>query len=237
MKYEVDKDDAKFAYQSKIDVCIEQNKKQASKYYKTINECENAPKDVRDARKEQLKDAHRWLEHERRLLEAKTDVLAELAFYQERGREATKGARSEVAMKQQALLEEKHHQSRGATELEKYMRAVPIPKPSANHTAHHIVPGKGKTKDAVRARVRLHLYGIRINDPSNGVWLPKYAKHTPHWSMPDSLGHLQYHTENYETWVLKKVRAKSGEAPLREELKMIGKMLQENTLPQIARKK
>jgi len=56
------------------------------------------------------------------------------------------------------------------------MRAVPVPKPSANHTAHHIVPGKGKTKGAVRARIRLHLYGIRINDPGNGVWLPTYSK-------------------------------------------------------------
>jgi len=237
MRYEVDEDDAVFAYQSKIDVCIDQHKNQASKYYKTINECENAPQNVRDKRKDELKEAHKWLEHERRLLETKTDVLAELAFYQERGRNASKGDRKEMASNQRALLTEKHHKSGKATELEKYMRAVPVPKPSANHTAHHIVPGKGKTKDATRARIRLHLFGIRINDPSNGAWLPTYSKHTPHWAMPDSLGHLQYHTEKYETWVLKKVRGKSGEFNLREELKRIGKMLQNNTLPEEARKK
>ncbi len=237
MKYEVDEDDAVYAYQSKIDSCIDQHKKQATKYYKEINKLENAPKDVQEERKEKLKEAHKWLEHERRLLETKTDVLAELAFYQERGRTAIKGNRKEVSIKQEALLGEGHHQSGRATELEKYMRAVPIPKPSGNHTAHHIVPGKGKTKAAVRARIRIHLYGIRINDPSNGVWLPTYSKHTPHWSMPNSLGHLQYHTENYESWVLKKVRAKSGELPLKQELKMIGMMLQNNTLPPEARKK
>jgi hypothetical protein len=59
MRYEVEEDDAIYAYQTKIDICIDQHKKQASKYYKTISECENAPQDVRDKRKDELNDAHK----------------------------------------------------------------------------------------------------------------------------------------------------------------------------------
>ena len=229
--------ETKYEYQSKIDTIIDQYKTKADKYYKDLNDAENAPKDVREERIKKLESAHKWLENERRLLEVKTDVLSQLQLYQENGRDATKGNRAEIGVKQAALKAEKHHQSRGAVELEKYMRAVPVPKPSGEHTAHHIVPGKGKTLDANKARIRMHLFGIRINDPSNGVWLPRYAKHTPHWSMPESKGHLEYHTEGYESWVLKKVRGKSGEFAIRNELKLIGQMLQENNLPLEARKK
>ena len=229
--------ETRYEYQSRIDTSIDQYKKQVDKYYKDFNEAQNAPKDVKEARKKKVEAAHEWLEHERRLLEVKVDVLAQLQLYQEQGRKATKGGRSEVAIKQEALLGDKHHQSGGAVELEKYMRAVPVPKPSGDHTAHHIVPGKGKTLDANRARVRMHLFGIRINDPDNGVWLPRYARHTPHWSMPDSKGHLEYHTEGYESWVLKKLKVKSGELAIRHELKLIGQILQENNIPKEAQKK
>jgi hypothetical protein len=57
------------------------------------------------------------------------------------------------------------------------------------------------------------------------------------WSMPDSKGHLEYHTEGYESWVLKKMRSKSGEIAIRLELDLIGKMLQENNIPKEAQKK
>lgn len=45
--------------------------------------------------------------------------------------------------------------------LENHMCAVPVPSP--NHSAHHIVLDKDKTQDANRARIRMHLFGIRIN--------------------------------------------------------------------------
>lgn len=157
-----------------------------------------------------------------------------MQIYRAKGRLATQGTNIEIAEKQKQLLEETHH----PTEiLEKYMRAVPIPKPSNNHSAHHITPGIGKTKDAYRARMRIHRFGIRINDPDNGVWLPRSTKYTPHWSMPEAKGHNQYHTHGYESWLLRRLQTKSSEEFIRQELRFIGQALQENNIPPEARKK
>lgn len=100
------------------------------------------------------------------------DIQTKLELYRAEGRKAIHKpgmSVSDFKSKQTELQVEEHHR---ADALEKFMRAVPIPKPSRNHTAHHIVPGKGKTQYAYRARVRIHLFGVRINDPDNGVWLP-----------------------------------------------------------------
>lgn len=110
-----------------------------------------------------------------------------------------------------------------------------MPKPSPQHTAHHIVPGKGRTVHSARARSRIHLFGIRINDPDNGVWLPSASKYTPNWSMPEALGHKQYHTEGYEKWVSMRLRNQSSETFARQELRMIALLLEQNKLPPEAR--
>jgi hypothetical protein len=219
---------------SPLDQAIENLLQKAQTYYKDLNRAENAPKDVREKRKKELENAKQHLEHERRLAEVKVDVQADLQTYRLRGKQAYKGTNVEIAASQKELLAEEHH----PTEiLEKYMRAVPIPKPSPVHTAHHIVPGAGKTKDAYRARLRIHRYGIRINDPDNGVWLPNATKHTPHWSMPNALGHNKYHTHGYESWLLRRLQSKSSEEFIRIELRLIGQELQENNIPPEARAK
>lgn len=220
-----------------LDRAISSYSDKARRYFDQLNAAENAPKDVRERRKAELQEAKKHLENERRLMESIADVQARLELYRVYGRGAVHVAgesRTKASQREAELLAEEHH----PTEiLEEFMRAVPNPKPSSNHTAHHITPGKGKTKFAYRARVRMHLVGIRINDPDNGVWLPRYAKHTPHWSMPESLGHLQYHTEGYEKWVSDKLHMKSSEAFIRLELQLIAGLLQENKLPPQARKK
>lgn len=219
---------------SLLDQAIENLTKKAQKYYKDLNNAENATPDVRQKRKQELEKAKQHLEHERRLAEVIVDVQADLQMYRLKGQQAYKGTNLEIAAMQKELLAEEHH----PTEiLEKYMRAVPIPKPSPNHTAHHITPGVGKTKDAYRARLRIHRYGIRINDPDNGAWLPKATKYTPHWSMPDAKGHNRYHTHGYESWLLRRLQSKSGEEFIRQELRLIGQALQENNIPPEARAK
>ncbi|AQT60627.1 AHH domain-containing protein [Cellvibrio sp. PSBB023] len=217
-----------------LDRAIEALTRKAEKYFDDLNIAERSPPDVREKRKMELEKAKRHLDHERRLAEVIVDVQVDLQMYRAKGRLATQGTNLEIAKKQKQLLEETHH----PTEiLEKYMRAVPIPKPSKNHSAHHITPGIGKTKDAYRARLRIHRFGIRINDPDNGVWLPRATKHTPHWSMPEAKGHNRYHTHGYESWLFRRLQTKSSEEFIRQELRLIGQALQENNIPPEARKK
>lgn len=227
----------RFDEMSPLDRAIANYERKARAYFEQADKLENAPPDLREKRKQELTAIKKHLENERRLMMAIADVQAGLDAYRSYGREATEGSgqsRSAAMAIRQNLLEEDHHPT-GILEL--FMRAVPNPKPSGQHTAHHIAPGKGKTKYAYRARVRLHTAGVRINDPDNGVWLPRKSSYTPHWSMPEALGHLQYHTNGYERWISDKLETKFGETFVRLELRIISKLLQENKLPPEARKK
>jgi len=228
---------ARYDELSPLDRAIETYNGKAKKYFSDLNKAENSPKDVRDARKKELESIKKHLENERRLMETIVDVQARLEIYREAGRNSvrqTGESRTAGADKRNALLAEEHHPTKV---LEEFMRAVPMPKPSSNHTAHHIVPGKGRTTHSARARSRIHLFGVRINDPDNGVWLPSASKFTPNWSMPDALGHKQYHTEGYEKWVSMRLRNQSSEIFIRQELRLIALILEQNKLPQEARAK
>lgn len=219
---------------SLLDRAIDNLVSKAEKFYSDLDHIGNASQDVREKRKAELESAKKYLEHQRRLTEVIVDVQAQLEIYRRQGRLATQGEAIEIAAKQKQLQAEKHHPTEV---LEKFMLAVPIPKPSANHSAHHITPGLGKTKDAYRARLHIHRFGIRINDPDNGTWLPRSSKHTPHWSMPEAKGHMRYHTHGYENWLLRRLRSKSSEASLRQELQLIGQAMQEDNLPPETKKK
>lgn len=49
----------------------------------------------------------------------------------------------------------------------------------------------------------MHFSGIRINDPDNGVWLPRTKADKGHWAMPHAPAHSEIHTHNYEAWVFR----------------------------------
>lgn len=123
---------------------------------------------------------------------------------------------------------EKHHPT---AELENLLRADGRPKPSPKHTAHHIVPGKGKTNFAADARIELHLHNIRINDPDNGVWMLQYKEDKGHWSMPNAHSHKEIHTHNYEKWVFQKISAALDEPDARQILRNVGHLLHEGKQP------
>ncbi|WP_417355054.1 MULTISPECIES: AHH domain-containing protein [Gammaproteobacteria] len=111
------------------------------------------------------------------------------------------------------LLEEKHHPTR---KLSRNLHAVGEVKPSPKHAAHHIVMGKGQYSEGRMHDVRLslHMYGVGINDPRNGVWLAhntvgsedwsvaKKEQKPRHWASPDSPIHLTMHGANYENWIV-----------------------------------
>jgi hypothetical protein len=214
---------------SSLDAAIEQYSQKAKAYYLNLDViADNLDPEARKAREKELKDALKHLAHERRLAEVKVDVQTELEHYRQQGRSLFTGKRSEMAAGHAALAGDKHHPTE---QLERFLRADGRPKPSLLHTAHHIVPGKGKTRAANRARLHIHRFAIRINDPDNGTWLVRKKKDVPHWSMPKSLGHLQYHTYNYETWVYESLRVWQSENAVRHRLRLMGRMLQEGNQP------
>ncbi|MPW31862.1 hypothetical protein F9L16_23175 [Agarivorans sp. B2Z047] len=50
---------------------------------------------------------------------------------------------------------------------------------------------------AARSRLRLAAFGIDISHEANGVYLPRFAKHTPMSQMPFSKPHSKTHTGQY----------------------------------------
>jgi len=177
-------------------------------------------------REAELRDSLRFLELERLKLEKISDVQGQLAMYRASALKASHGTTMERSQAVRRLELEEHHPTKN---LEAFMRAEGVPKPSFKHSAHHIVPGKGKDQ-VINGRTRLHLhrYGIGINDPANGVYLLNKDKFTPHWSMPLSRGHKKYHTKQYEVWVSNRVRVLKNMDAIKTQLQIIGRILQQN---------
>lgn len=217
-----------------LDKAINEYQKKADEYYKKKLEIDKLPPDARKVRQQELNNAKQFLEHQRMNAESYASIQAGLDKYRDKGREITKGTSAEKDTKLEELIQEPHHP---ASVLAQLLVADGRPKPSGQHSSHHIVPGIGKSREANLARVYMHLLGIQINDPDNGVWLPMYKKHTPHWTMPDAKGHLEYHTIGYENWVYNRIRVRSGEQFVRMELRKIADLLILNKLPEAARKK
>lgn len=179
---------------------------------------------VCEKRKAEFEAAKVHLQQQRKHLEVVASIQCKLDEYREQGRKVTSGMRSDRRAGIRMLEVEPHHPT---TLLTKFLLADGKPKPSPNHSAHHIVPGKGRLQETYIARVHMHTRGIRINDPDNGVWLPMHRKHTPHWSMPNAKAHLQYHTKEYEYNIAARIRTKGTEKLVRYELNFIGKLMQE----------
>lgn len=95
---------------------------------------------------------------------------------------------------------EKHHPT---TRLACHLTTIGEPKPSLNHTAHHIIPGKGRWRQSTISNLRISLAAsnVRINDPRNGVWLPSQKKDDGHWATPKRPNHKAIHGDNYEKWI------------------------------------
>lgn len=148
-----------------------------------------------------------------------------LAQIQQRLEEYRKKA--EVMTRKEFRME-KHHPTR---KLAINLRASGRPQPSLNHTAHHIVLGKGRTQGMADARLLMFLYKIRINDPDNGAWLPRQKKDKGHWAMPNAPAHSEIHGHNYETWVTALTQTAMNEYAFRAALLRIRCMLRDGRHP------
>ncbi|MBH0001128.1 AHH domain-containing protein [Pseudoalteromonas sp. NSLLW24] len=99
------------------------------------------------------------------------------------------------------LKQEKHHPTQ---KLARHLAAIGEPKPTKLHEAHHIICGTGQYQSAnmLQTRLNLHLHGVGINDPINGVWLINFEKNKEqNWDSPASPPHRKLHRYNYETWI------------------------------------
>lgn len=135
---------------------------------------------------------------------------------------------------------EKHHPT---SLLRDRMMAIGDVPPDSNVACHHIVEGRGKTiqdpnttekkriqtREAIQSRARLHLAGIGINDPANGVYLPKNINHVPHWCFPKALPHDNIHTYAYERFVFSRIRRIKDRQSMTQALRDIRTILQEGS--------
>lgn len=173
------------------------------------------------------KEALDFLKRERQKLAVMGQVQRGLEKYHEEGMKTVTGDKKTRTSTLNVLISEAHHPT---SELEQYMRAEGIPKPTPYHTAHHICPGSGQYEQEkiFNARLHMHTMGIRINDPANGVYLLTKDSYTPHYTMPNSRGHLKYHTREYENLVSQRIiNLQSGDL-IKTNLQVIGRILQQN---------
>lgn len=121
------------------------------------------------------------------------------------------------------LENEKHCPKR----LSEHMRLIGKPRP-VKMSAHAIV--SGRHKKAKMAREILADFGIRIDDPDNGVFLPVKTAYTPHEDMPNAHPHSRVHTERYYINVTNRLSQVTSERQARAVLRRIAQELQNGTM-------
>ena len=126
-------------------------------------------------------------------------------------------------MSRQELLSEQHKPNR----LSRFVKATGICRPT-NTAAHAIV--SGCHSEAVAAREILANFNIRIDDPDNGVFLPRNKAYIPHPKMPDACNHAELHTKRYYMNVTTILSTATSELECRLALRLIGKKLKDGTL-------
>ncbi|WP_444958629.1 AHH domain-containing protein [Microbulbifer sp. ZKSA002] len=100
-----------------------------------------------------------------------------------------------------------------------------------------MVEGKGKLPTTKQARLLLFRNDIRINDPDNGVWMPRDESDRGHWSMPSAVPHSRIHTHNYERWIYGQIQHLKTEAEIRTKLSILRAHLMNGTQPEQVLKK
>lgn len=215
---------------SPLEAAIVNFERHAKSYHRNkrkVNKGTETP-EQRAQREAELATALKHLQQERRLAMVTIEVQAQLEAYRDQLRSKT-GGRADRKANRDSMRNEKHHPT---YVLAKYMRADGRPQPSPNHTAHHIIPGRGKTAFAAQARVNLHMCDIRINDPVNGAWMVRRRRDKGHWSMPAAKSHSEVHTHNYEKWVFNNTQMAMDEMTMRASLRRLRLLLETGKQPE-----
>ena len=215
-------------FENEFERQLERFKEKATEFY-TRPRPGNESNEEQAKREKIRKEDFAHLERESRYLSMMGALYARVEAQKEAAKAKPGESRRETRARINRLKAEKHHPTK---HLARAMRAAGRAQPSKRHTPHHVIPGKGWTKWANQARVRIHLHGIAINDDDNGAWMLKAAKFKPlHWFAEQANAHKEIHTENYEQWVQMKVYSASDEKSCRAKLKEIWNMLETGTQP------
>ncbi|WKT59940.1 AHH domain-containing protein [Microbulbifer thermotolerans] len=205
-----------------LELAIYEFEKRAKAYHQRL--AESAPPDESPSQAKAREAAcQRDLEHlecERTRIRALVQIQAQLEQY-----------RADCKKKSfKELLAEPHHPTR---KLAKHMTAAAEPKPSPHHDPHHIIPGKGRWLQSliVEARLSMHICGIGINDPLNGVWLPRDRRYKGHWATPKAPAHKELHRYKYEEWIAQKFRKSLPVEAFKGELRLVKAMLKGGGYP------
>lgn len=95
-----------------------------------------------------------------------------------------------ISMSREELMSEDHRSAR----LGKFLETAGYGRPDQNFEAHALVSG-GHPR-AVIAREILAQFDIRIDDPSNGLWLPNFKRNLPQYPQYHS-AHRSIHKKTY----------------------------------------
>jgi hypothetical protein len=126
-------------------------------------------------------------------------------------------------MNKQQFLKEGHDPSR----LSRHIKATGVSRPP-NVAAHAIVSGSHPEANA--ARKILAKFKIRIDDPDNGVYLPRDSRFIPHEEMPDAANHAKVHTDEYYINITNVLSTSTSAQECRVALKLIAKKLRDGSL-------
>lgn len=149
---------SKYAHElSPLEAAMQQYEENIAEQEKLANT--HYDKSVDPKKEEARKSALEYLALERQRLAAFADVHDQLRDYRNLESKALSKDKKTAMKARDAMLTEDHHPT---DELEKYMRAEGMPKPSSLHTAHHICPGSGSIFD--RDAKTLRAYRIRCID-------------------------------------------------------------------------
>lgn len=205
--------------------------KAKSHYTKKANIPADETAEQRVKREKELEESLRHLKFERLRAKTQIQVQCRLDEYRSLARmaKADDGADWDELEKARAILAaEDHHPT---DKLANFMRAMGRPQPAIRFTAHHIVMGAGRTEDAANSRIEMHMHGIGINDPDNGVWMPMTRADKGHWAYKHAASHSQIHTKNYQRWVWANVQFKDDEYAFRDALDKIRNQLKAGKQP------
>ncbi|CCN71474.1 putative large secreted protein [Vibrio nigripulchritudo SFn118] len=178
---------------SPMELGIYMYEKKAAKFHKERDK--EAPlNETKSQKSKRLDQARRDKLHllgERRKLAAHAKIQKELREYRT----------ASLEKDEEDLVAENHHPTKI---LARNLLAVGEPKPTIQHEAHHIIPGKGRylQEELIISRLNLHSFGVGINDPINGLWLTNFKKNKENdWATSDAPSHRSLHRYNYEKWI------------------------------------
>ncbi|MCO1336508.1 AHH domain-containing protein [Microbulbifer sp. OS29] len=217
---------------SPLDSSIHQYEKRCKEHHSENRVVPGETKEQRTQRLAKYDDAKEHLKGERARIMSMVSVQEQLREQNKKNqlqqyRDEFKGITG-GREKLKAYKDEDHHPT---NKLEDNLRLAGRAKPSSRYTAHHIVLGKGNLPITTEVRLTLFLHDIRINDPDNGVWMPRSSRDSGHWAMPDAYPHSRLHTHNYERWVHGQVNNLNSESEIRAKLTIVRTHLKNGTEP------